>query len=489
MRLDSAPVSRVGRWLIDEQGRVVVMHGVNLVQKTSPFYASNIDVQDARFLADEGFNVAREGVIWEGLEPQPGAYDERYIDKLAALNALLARYGIRTLLDMHQDSWSAYAQPGIGDGAPAWADLGADMTDDFQDFWDNDKAPDGVPIQTHFINGWRYIAQSLLGSSTNVLGYDPFNEPYAGTKSGCAVFTPCPAFESGELADFYRRFIAGIRTIDHRHVIFPEGIAQNGIAEPSLPRFADPQTAFNFHYYCAATQANPQANPAEAAYCPNSEQTGLSNFEDYARALGVPAILSEFGASAPTDDLERIVLAMGQKFISWIQWAYENDFTNPSAPFTESNANQGELDVLVIPYPQAIAGTPQTWSFDYSTDVMKMSYIATPVPGARLAAGALTRIFVPERKYPGGYTVSATNARVVSSPDAPWVELGNVRPGATITVTISPRSGSYTLTPLQTATFPLTHPQRCTGSRTWSRRHNTHSVRRRRRSCRAALSW
>jgi endoglycosylceramidase len=365
---------------------------------------------------------------------------------------------------MHQDAYSAYATPGIGDGAPAWADLGGDMSDDFQAFWDDTPAPDGAPIQTHFIGGLERLARSSLGTSANVFGYDPFNEPYAGTKSPCALFQPCPSFESGELADFYRRAIAGIRSVDARHMIFPEGIAQNGQAEPALPRFADPQTAFNFHYYCTATQANPNANAAEAAYCSRDEANGLGNFEQYADALGVPAILSEFGASAPTDDLQRVVLAAGQRFISWMQWAYENDFNDPSAPFTESNAAQAELDAIVVPYAQAIAGTPGSWSFDYASGTMKLTYTATAVPGARLAPGALTRIFVPERRYPTGYDVTATGAAIVSKPTAPWVQL-TAPPGSQVSVTIKPRVGSYTLTPLQANSLPLTVPASCPAKR------------------------
>jgi endoglycosylceramidase len=357
------------------------------------------------------------------------------------------------------------------------------MTDDFQDFWDDDRAPDGVPIQTHFVNGLRRIAQSPLGSSTNVLGYDPFNEPYAGTRSACAVFTPCPAFEAGELADFYRRAIAGIRRADARHVIFPEGIAQNGMAEPSLPKFRDPQTAFNFHYYCLATQAVSNPNPAEAAYCASNEQSGPARFENYASRLGVPAILSEFGASAPPDDLERIVLEMGEKYISWMQWAYENDFNDPSQPFSEANANQSELDALVVPYPQAIAGTPRSWSFDYSSDAMTMSYTASPVPGARPKRGARTRIFIPARKYPTGYSVRVSGARVVSAPTAPWVELANRRHGALVTVRVTPRKGSYTLTPLQSGAFPL----RASGAARCSRAAGN-SRRARRRTRRRATS-
>ena len=461
MRADGAPISRIGRWLVDDQGRVVVLHGVNLVQKNAPFYTDVVDDQGARFLADEGFNAAREGIIWEGLEPQPGQYDATYVGKLAALNETLGNYGIRTLLDLHQDAWSAHTATGplgFGDGAPQWATPHPGLLDDFQSFWDNDNAPDGRPLQAHFTDALKQIARSPLGTSSNVLGYDPFNEPYAGTKSACVPFTPCPAFESGELAAFYRAAIAAIRQVDGRHVIFPEGVAQNGVIPPTLPPFNDPQTAFNFHYYCPMTQLSSQSNPIEAAYCTADEQHGLGNFEAYARKLGVPAILSEFGGSAPADDLHRVVQAAGGQFLSWTQWAYQNDFKDPSQPFSEANANQQELDALVVPYPQAIAGTPGTWNFDYASNVMTLSYQASAIPGARLNPGAPTRIFVPERKYPTGYAVSVTGARVVSGPTDPWVQLSAPAPGATVTVTIRPRTGSFTQTPLQSGAVPLSGP-------------------------------
>ena len=74
---------------------------------------------------------------------------------MIGFNNLLARYGIRTLIDFHQDAWS---QPGpVATGRLPGPTLGSNFLGDFQDFWDNDPAPDGVGIQTHFVNAWRHV--------------------------------------------------------------------------------------------------------------------------------------------------------------------------------------------------------------------------------------------------------------------------------------------------------------------------------------------
>ena len=83
-----------------------------------------------------GFNVVRLGIEWQALEPGSGgpnqpqvctpgapgnahewnkAVAEAYLNHVAATVNLLARYGIYTLLDMHQD---VYNKNFRGEGAP-----------------------------------------------------------------------------------------------------------------------------------------------------------------------------------------------------------------------------------------------------------------------------------------------------------------------------------------------------------------------------------
>ena len=446
----AGPLQRTGQWITDTQGRVVLMHGVNIVHKSAPFYPENFTAQDASFLASEGFTTARIGFIWAGVEPQPGVYDDAYIEHVIQFNQLLTSYGIHTLIDFHQDAWSASAG---GDGAPGWATLGSDFLDDFQDFWDNAKAPDGVGIQTHFENAWRHVVSVIDArpGAGNIVGFDPFNEPYAGSHSPCVVFTPCPTFESGPLADFYSGVIAAIRSTGDHHVIFPEGIAQNGLLGPSLPVFADSQTAFSFHYYCPFTQTATSSNPYDSACAPHRNY-GVGNFVAYARSLNVPAFEGEFSCNDADDDNAATVDLFDRDFLSWTIWAYYRYAQDPAncsgqgllvddtKPGSEANAKQAKLDAIVVPYPEAIAGRPQSYAFDRSTNTMTLSYTAQPVPGVKLDPRAPTEIFVPARKYPHGYKARVTGGRVVSKPGAMWLAVLAGHPSGTVTVTLAPLS-------------------------------------------------
>src|SRR4051794_1754952 len=76
----SGRLSRTGMWTTDAEGRVVVVHGFNVIKKVAPFVRTRFTDQDARLLADEGFTTARIGLIWEAVEPQPGHYDDAYIE-------------------------------------------------------------------------------------------------------------------------------------------------------------------------------------------------------------------------------------------------------------------------------------------------------------------------------------------------------------------------------------------------------------------------
>jgi endoglycosylceramidase len=458
----SSPLHRAGRWLVDDQGRVVVVHGVNVVRKVAPFVRTEFTEADARMLADEGFTAARIGFIWEGVEPRPGVYDDAYVQRVADLDALLGRYGIRTLVDFHQDGWSR--QTG-GDGAPAWATLGSSADQSFAAFWRDEEG-----IQSHFVAAWRHVAAVLAGHR-NVLGLDPFNEPYPGSDHPppCSDFSPCPDFERGPLAAFYRRVIAAIRDGGARQVIYPEGIAHSGADTPALPRFDDPQTAYTFHYYCNVTQLDPHearlGDPApEATACAPIEQRNIGIFHAYARSLGVPTLLGEFSCNDVQPDNAQVVDLADRAFTSWTIWAYYTAADDPADCPRQGLlvddkqpgvAKPAKLDVLAEPYAQAIAGTPRSTSFDRSAHRFALSYDAGAAPGATLAPGALTQVFVPARQYPHGYAVTVHGASVASAPGAPWLLL-RAEPGAgTVDVAVTPASDGTTRRPLETGVLPL----------------------------------
>ena len=114
---------REGRWLVDPQGRVVIVHGLNLVWKHAPYVPpatkAGFLARDARWLARHGFNGARIGTLWAGLTPdEAGVEDPAYAAKWQRVMDLLADRRIWMMLDAHQDQWhETYG----GEGVPDWA--------------------------------------------------------------------------------------------------------------------------------------------------------------------------------------------------------------------------------------------------------------------------------------------------------------------------------------------------------------------------------
>jgi endoglycosylceramidase len=443
-------LSRAGQWIVDAQGRVSVMHGVDLVKKTAPYYPSTFGPQDAAFLAGEGFTVARIGFMWSAVEPEPGHFDDAYIEKIIALNALLARYGIRTLIDFHQDDWGASTL--YGDGAPAWASLGLTPDQDFQAFWDNRPGLNGVGIQVSFIAAWQHVVSLIdtSASAPNIVGFDPFNEPYPGSGyPSCSDFAPCAPFESGRLATFYQLTIDAIRSTGDTHLIFPEGIAQNAAQVPSLPAFSDPQTAFNWHYYCPVSELVPDVTGLLTnALCASGDAAAFTNVVTYTDRLGAPWIVSEFGASDADPEYAKEIDFFDSHFLTWMFWQYDGNLDPGDTPLeaivngspgSETNANQQKLNALVVPYPQAVAGTPLTYSFDRSTHTMTLTYSSAPASGVQLAPGAMTQVFVPRRQYPNGYSVKVSGATVKSSGSSTALLLASTPGSHVVTVVVTPQ--------------------------------------------------
>lgn len=97
------------RQLVDESGRSVIFHGVNVVYKQDPYIPSqgsfdpenSLNDEDIQNLKNWGMNFVRLGVMWEAVERTAGVYDTEYIAKIDALITKLGDAGLYTLVDMH----------------------------------------------------------------------------------------------------------------------------------------------------------------------------------------------------------------------------------------------------------------------------------------------------------------------------------------------------------------------------------------------------
>ena len=266
------PLSHAGRWITDARGRVLILHGTNMVYKLAPYYPSGIGFgpSDAAFLRSIGFNAVRVGVIWKGLEPKPGVFDAKYVAQIKATVKMLARYGIVSLLDFHQDMLNELFQ---GEGFPDWAIQDGGLPNPklgfsnnylanpalehaLDQFFDNAAGPGGVGLQQYYAGAWADVAKAFK-SVKSVLGYEIINEPFPGTLwEQCVVLSGCPLFDARLLA-FYNRVDAAIRRVDQRTLVWYEpNVIFNDGPNTALGPLNDPNAGFAFHDYCLAEPAN-----------------------------------------------------------------------------------------------------------------------------------------------------------------------------------------------------------------------------------------
>ena len=108
---------------VDEDGREVVLHGTNAVVKGPPWvpvadeFSADLSMTDADFaiMRDLGLTVVRLGVMWPGVEPERGVYNETYLDIVADIVERAERHDVYVLMDMHQD---VLADRFCGEGLP-----------------------------------------------------------------------------------------------------------------------------------------------------------------------------------------------------------------------------------------------------------------------------------------------------------------------------------------------------------------------------------
>ena len=206
-----------GRFARDGQGRVVVLHGLFGVWKTSTWDPtdSNTDPAgftstDARHVADLGFDVFRLAYFWEGLEPTPGqsvgSVPRRHRPGGAPVgHPQRARASsTRTRTCTARCSTATGSRPGrctttditlvTDTGFPLnYFTPAVERT--FTNFWADDQGVLDAYDQQLATVARRFAHDPM------VLGYDLINEPFSGeNQSTCASATGCPDWDADVLS-------------------------------------------------------------------------------------------------------------------------------------------------------------------------------------------------------------------------------------------------------------------------------------------------
>jgi endoglycosylceramidase len=465
-----APLGHAGRWITDRRGRVVVLHGVNMVYKRPPYApgATGFNGPDATFLRRNGFNTVRLGVIYGAVEPQPGQFDAAYIRRVRATEKLLAKRRIFTLVDFHQD---LYSEKFTGEGFPPWAVIddgypaepltgfsqtyitSPGLNRAFANLWANRAGPGGVGLQDRYAAAWRRVALSFRRRPYN-LGYDIINEPWPGNPTflTCANTEGCPAFEQQVLAPMEQKAIDAIRAVDRRHLVWYEPVVTTNFGpRNNYPDTGDPRAGMSFHVYCLTGGAG----GASDSECETLEQLALDNAQQRAELNDDTLLMSEFGAIDQAPVIKRMVDRADRGMVSWQWWHYcgcDDPTTSgpgdvqalvkdPAKPPKGSNLFIEKLKLLERPYPQAVAGTPKSWFFDRDGRHFELVFSKRRPSGSGRFRRGLTDVFVPKLQYPDGYVVDVKGAKVLSRPNSRHLILRG-RPGAKkISLDVLPRRG------------------------------------------------
>lgn len=437
-------IAQQGRWFVDSEGRVVTFHGGNV---TLP--AFDAAGHDARFgpetparMAEQGFNGVRLVVFLSDIMPRAGVIDEAYLDRIARAVEQYKTAGIRTLIDFHQDEYSAVV--GVR-GMPAWAVFTDGHTrmagiefpvgyfrdpavqHAFDNFWANHPvAGTGKGVQDLYIEGLAAVARRFAAEPA-VLGMDVMNEPATGTR--CAQPDPvsanCPELETELLAPFYAKAAAAIHAAAPGMIVFTEPfMLQGALGTPIATPIAGPpgRRALSFHNYGPVKATRDRVNDGALAHV---------------KASGAAIINTEWGFNNDPAMITGQADDFDARQISWLAWtrgAFEA-LVDPALP-DEGNGNRPALlRAYARPYAETTAGTPLETRFDGKSGTLEYRY-STRLPSGRNASGKLTLIRIPAIQYPRGYTIRISGGEAVSRPDAPLALVKASRGAAHVDVTI-----------------------------------------------------
>lgn len=367
---------------VDGNGREVVLRGYNVSGETKleengglPF-ASVADAKKSAtaLRALGGGNSVRFLLSWAHAEPAQGQVDTAYLAAATDQMRAFLDAGIRVYPDFHQDLYSRYLFNSgswyTGDGAPKWAvELGSypqescgiclfwgqnitqngAVTAAQHDFWHNSYGVQDAFLATAQ-QTMTYIQQHLTTEEfAGVVGFDPYNEPYAGTyDSGQTSRT----WERDLLWPFYVKFRARMDAAGWQ--------SKPAFVEPNLFWNANIDSqkqegglldagtlgsryVFNTHFYDqkAISGILMWGNASDGQY-----STDFGTIRDRASSAGTTAVVSEFGhplSGSVSGKAPTVLKAMYQALDSRLPGS--SWWSNPASSGPVLSGNQWQWDI------------------------------------------------------------------------------------------------------------------------------------------------
>lgn len=428
-----APLSTRCGQLVDAQGRVVVVHGINArvegvfdvaldmgrtpLQAIPPFTAA-----DATAMRAMGFNVLRLPMQWSGVEPIDGAdFDAAYLDRVAAVVDLARAANLWVLLDLHQDAYSKE----IGeDGAPRWAivpaperllegpltDLGARRTSGqvlraFATFFGD--GAEGERLRGRYARMAAAVARRFRGDAA-VIGYEVFNEPVA---------------QEPQVLRLNALVAQAIREADPGHLIVFEPDSSGRLV---TNRSARPRERFPVAGAVYAPHTYPIAfNGTEAqrtSFTLDDLRLATESARTEADLWGVPLLVTEWGYDPNgirTADYHRLQQDLQAEYQAGAMYWVWKERSQGSWGLHDYDAATDTWTVraslrrsLARVRPEAIAGDPLAWSYDATARRFSLRFVA------RSDRRGPHRLYVPAAEdYAADFVVRCDGAAVAASRD------------------------------------------------------------------------
>ncbi len=410
------------RYITDEQGRALILHGVNSSSSAKNPASGHLPWVSPEDVYQEtvewGFNFVRFLIFWDGIEPEKGLYDEAYLDAVEERVRWYTDHGAYVMLDMHQD---IYGHAVGGNGAPEWAtetslmeylsldfpgapwwvkNVDPSVIAAFMNFW---QYSEHKYLQDHYIAAWQKVAERFR-DNPKVIAYDLMNEPHAGDLTKAAGFT----FEATWLIGLYDRLIPAIRAIDNdKWLAFePQSLGVNFGLPSRLPyvedaREGDRRLIYAPHMYPFTLHEGITYNLLD--------QQQMRDWNHYRtqelNRQQVPLIVGEFGGSDSTGGFEQFLKDTLEMYdVMGASWAYWSNDPGGWGLLDSNRQETPKVNWLVRPYPRAIAGEPEAFSYNPDTRVFQLTF------SDKAGVNGETELFIPRRHYPDGWNLEISDS-------------------------------------------------------------------------------